>query len=280
MKNVLRSLVIVFSISLFASCKKDHSNPAPTPPVVKYDSSAQSFITSSAITDTAQQSAVNNLVLQLKQYNLWNKFLAIYPMIGGTSATTKWNLKDPRDLDQAYRITWNGTPQFKGTGVTCLTSTDWGDTHLSDSILAFDNSSISFYSGTQNSTAGYDMGCSNQVSPYNMIAVYEDFSKDIVNTWFNAYDTVQYQPSVTVGLFTNSSSPTKVVRSDNGVPARTYRAPANAHTKMNITIGKVVDDPNMGLRECRFAAIGQGLSDADALTFYNVVKAFQTKLNR
>jgi hypothetical protein len=49
---------------------------------------------------------------------------------------------------------------------------------------------------------------------------------------------------------------------------------------MNITIGKVVDDSHMGLRECRFAAIGQGLNDAEALTFYNIVKEFETKLNR
>jgi hypothetical protein len=124
------------------------------------------------------------------------------------------------------------------------------------------------------------MGCSNQVFPYNMIAIYEDFNNDVVNTWFNAYDTVQDQPASTVGLFTNSSSGGKVVRYFNGAVERTYGAPSDAHTNMNITIGKVVDDSHMGLRECRFAAIGQGLSDADALTFYNIVKAFETKLNR
>lgn len=278
MKNVLKCLVIVYSILLFSSCKKDHSNPGKNTTPVSYDSAAQSFFTSTGMIDTVQKRAINNLVLDLKQNSLWNKFLAIYPMAGGTSATSKWNLKDPRDLDQAYRITWNGSPEFKPTGVICLNSSDWGDTHLSDSLLEFDNSSISFYSGTQNSTAGYDMGCSNQVLPYNMIAVYEDFSKDIVNTWFNAYDVVQYQPANTVGLFTNSSNGGKVIRYDNGVVAGTYGVPVDAHTNMTITIGKIVDDPNMGLRECRFAAIGQGLSDAEALTFYNIVKAFQTSL--
>lgn len=278
MKNVLKSLVIC-SIVFFSACKKD-KNPVENPKPVTYDSAAQAFFTSTGITDTVQKNGINNLVLQLKQNSLWNKFLAIYPMTGGTSATTKWNLKDPRDADQAYRITWNGTPQFKATGVTCLNSTDWGDTHLSDSLLAFNNSSISFYSGTQNSTAGYDMGCSNQVFPYNMIAVYEDFNNDVVNTWFNAYDTVQDQPASTIGLFTNSSSGGKVVRYLNGAAERTYDAPVDAHTNMNITIGKVVDDSHMGLRECRFAAIGQGLNDAEALTFYNIVKEFETKLNR
>ena len=280
MKNVLRLVIIICSITFFSSCKKDHSNPSPTPTPVTFDSAAQSFITISAITDTAQKNAINNLVVQLKQNNLWDKFLALYPMIGGSAASTKWNLKDPRDLDQAFRITWNGAPNFQATGVTCVNSTDWGDTHLSDSLLAYNNSSISFYSGTQNSIAGYDMGCSNQVSPYNMIAVYEDFNNDVVNTWFNAYDSIQYQPTVTVGLFTNSSDGGNVVRYDNGVAARTYGAPLNAHTNMNITIGKIVDDPHMGSKECRFAAVGQGLSSTEALTFYNVVKAFETRLNR
>jgi hypothetical protein len=45
------------------------------------------------------------------------KFMAIYPLVGGTQSTTKWNLKDPRDLDAAYRLSFYGNPVYAGTGI-------------------------------------------------------------------------------------------------------------------------------------------------------------------
>lgn len=275
------SVLILSAIIIFSSCKKDHSNPGEPPTKgVSYDTAATAFITSSGITDTLQKSAINDLVVQLKKDTLWDKFLALYPMIGGTDASTKWNLKNPADLDNAYRITWNGTPTFKSTGVTCLASTDWGDTHLNDTVLLYDNSSISFYSGTQNQTGGYDMGCSNGIYPYNILAYYEDFGNDIVNTWFNAYDTVAYHPGSTVGLNMSSSIGGQVIHYVNGTEVSSYGAPDNAYTKQTITIGQVLDDSHMGLRECRFASIGKGLTASQAMNFYNAVHAFETKLGR
>ena len=278
MKKSIAVLILSF-IVIFSSCKKDRSNPdEPSPPQISYDNDALAFITSTAITDTLQKSAINDFVVQLKEDSLWDKFIALYPMIGGSDATTKWNLKDARDLDDAYRISWNGTPEFKNTGVTCLTSTDWGDTHVNDSLLLYNNSSISFYSGTQNQIAGYDMGCSNGIFPYNILSFYEDFNNDIVNTWFNAYDTVPYQPTNTIGLSINSSIGGEVVHYINGAAVSSYGAPDSAYTKQTITIGQVLDDSHMGQRECRFASIGEGLTASQALKFYNAVQAFKTKL--
>ena len=48
--------------------------------------------------------AVNNLVLDLKKYGLWTKMKAIYPIVGGNAWSHKFNLKDPRDVDSAYRL--------------------------------------------------------------------------------------------------------------------------------------------------------------------------------
>jgi len=280
MKNVFLLLTVCLIITL-PSCQKDHSNPGDGNPIpVAYDKDAQAFFTSSAITDTVQKTAINDFVIALKKDSLWNKFVAIYPMVGGDSATTSFNLKDHRNSDAAYRITWHGSPDFKTSGVTCLTTADWGDTHLVDTVVSYNNSSISYYSGTSNQVAGYDMGCSNSIYPFNILAIYENFSLDIVNTWFNAYGTTQYQPASTVGLFTNSSTTDKVTRYDNGVAVGIYNAPDSAYTHSVITIGQVTDDENIGLRECRLASIGSGLTDAQALAFYNIVKTFETKLNR
>jgi hypothetical protein len=280
MKNTLKLLSVACLALFFLSCQKDHAGTNDGSNVIKYDTTATNFFNSTQITDTTMKRAINDLVVQLKKDSLWNKFLAIYPMVGGTASSTKWNLKDPRDLDAAYRISWNGTPVFKSTGVTCSTTNDWGNTHLVDSLLSYDNTSVSFYSETSNQIAGYDMGCSNGIYPYNIMAIYEDFSKDVVNTLFNAYGPTQYQPSKTTGLFVNSSKNGKVVRYDNGISVADYGGPYDAYTNQAITIGKIIDDDHMGQRECALATIGQGLTAAEVETFYDIVQSFQSALGR
>ena len=48
------------------------------------DPDAQAFITAANITDPTQQTAIIQLVTDLKNYNLWTKAPAIYPFVGGT----------------------------------------------------------------------------------------------------------------------------------------------------------------------------------------------------
>jgi hypothetical protein len=82
------------------------------------DADAQAFITAAAITDATQQTAINNLVVGLKADGLWTGITAIYPFVGGTATTHKWNLKDPRDLDVAYRLSFNGGWTHNSNGIT------------------------------------------------------------------------------------------------------------------------------------------------------------------
>lgn len=100
-----------------------------------YDADAQAFFTSvegggDILTD-AQKDAVNQLVLDLKGYSLWTSMVAIYPYVGGTATAHKWNLKDPRDLDAAFRITWGSAVNHGALGVkgTENDSNSHGDTH-------------------------------------------------------------------------------------------------------------------------------------------------------
>lgn len=83
-----------------------------------YDAASTAFFTSSGITDVTQKIAINNLVVGLKADGLWTNIKAIYPFVGGTASTHKWNLKDPRDLDAAYRLTFSGGWTHNANGIT------------------------------------------------------------------------------------------------------------------------------------------------------------------
>src|SRR5664279_417048 len=147
MKNILKLMVILLVGASVTSCQKVFDS---SPVSITYDIDAQKFIDSSGITDSTQKLAINNLVGQLKNSSLWAKFMALYPVIGGTAGTTKWNLKDPRNLDAAYRLSFYGTPVYSDTGILFPTTVDYADTHLADSAIGgYTNASIAYYSRTQ-----------------------------------------------------------------------------------------------------------------------------------
>ena len=274
MKNTLRILVILFFCS-FSSCQKELLDPNGDSS--NYDADSQRFFDSSGINNVLEQIAIDNLVVQLKDSSLWTKFGAIYPFVGGTAATTKWNLKDPRDLDVAYRLTFNGSPVFAASGVLFPTPSDYADTHLRDAILTFNDNAISYYSLTQNTVSGYDMGCFDHGSPYNEMAIYN--MVDATN-WFGYYN-FRPIPASTKGLFMLSSTPSDVTFYDNGVINKSSGTPPMpGSTGYSILIGTVNGASSVGMRECALATIGNGLTEAEALTFYHIVKNFESKLGR
>jgi hypothetical protein len=81
------------------------------------DPDAQAFITAAAITDPTQQTAINTLVVDLKGYGIWTKSKALYPFVGGTASQHKFNLKDPRDLDAAFRLVFTGGWTHSSNGI-------------------------------------------------------------------------------------------------------------------------------------------------------------------
>jgi hypothetical protein len=270
MKTFLRLVSVLFLCVFLSACQKEL-------PSIIYNRDAQRFIDSSGIGDDKQKLAINTLVKQLKDSLLWPKFMAIYPMVGGTATTMKWNLKDPRNLDAAYRLTFKGTPIYAATGVLFPTISDYADTHLADSRLTYNSNSISYYSRTQNTIDGYDMGCSDNTSPYNEFAIYHSSN----TTDYFGYYAFGKTPKNTKGLFMLSATTSDVKRYENGVVTDSKgSSPSSGFTNLPVLIGKVSNAPVGGQKECALAAIGEGLTDAQVLTFYNIVQNFETTLGR
>ena len=276
MKIILQSFLFFLLCALITSCQKEYLKFGDDVSIV-YDKDAQAFIDSSGISDSTQKFAIYNLVAQLKDSLLWSKFTAIYPVIGGTAATTKWNLKDPRNLDAAYRITFYGNPVYASTGILFPTISDFGDTHLNDTGMIFNDNAISYYSRTQNSVSGYDMGCLDSKAPFTEMAIYH---KDDASDYFGYYK-YGYTPSNTIGLFMLSATADNIIWYENGqAKFLSDKPPVFGSTGYPVLLGWVENAPSGGKRECSFATIGKGLSGTQASTFYNIVKKFETILGR
>jgi len=82
------------------------------------DKDAAAFIAAAGITDATQKTAVNNLVLYLKNNNVWGKLQAFYPFVGGSATSHKFNLVNPLDTDAAFRIAFSGGVTHDSNGIT------------------------------------------------------------------------------------------------------------------------------------------------------------------
>ncbi len=122
------------------------------------------------------------------------------------------------------------------TGVLFLTTADYADTHLADSSIGgYNNASISYYSRTQNTISGYDMGCTDGAVPYNELSLYA--AEGDATEWFGFHqDTLSVN---TTGLFMLSSTTTNITRYRNGMIIKSNEgAPNKDYTNLTILIGK------------------------------------------
>jgi hypothetical protein len=115
---------------------------------------------------------VNYIVTNLKASGVWDKSKAIYGMVGGTAAAHKWNWKDMRDLDAAFRLISEGagTITHNSNGATGGSNVIYNTFFNTSSFLA-GNMHMSNFVTVDNSTADAAMGFqSNNAVTINMIA--------------------------------------------------------------------------------------------------------------
>ena len=118
---------------------------------------AFNFFSAANITDTTQLVAVASLITDLKNYNIWNKMKAIYPMVGqaGVSSSFEVNLKNPN----TFRGSFSGSWIFSSTGATPDGTSAYMDTSLNaNTSLNINSSQISYYRNTYGSTEGVLIG--------------------------------------------------------------------------------------------------------------------------
>jgi hypothetical protein len=249
------------------------------------DADAQAFIDASAITDVTQQSAINTLVLDLKNYGIWTKMKAIYPFVGGTATTHKWNLKDPRDLDAAFRLLFSGGWTHSSNGAKPNGTNAFANTYLSPSgFLSLNNTSISYYSRENLSLTGSPIAAASTGNGLLILSPRTDSGSQADNSGVNNTTSATTSPTSRDGLFTASritSTAFKVYR--NAVVYRNSTITSTSLSTVNLYVG-ARNNNNSAIQysalQCAFASIGDGLTDTEASNLYTAVQAYQTTLSR
>lgn len=254
---------------------------------VSVDSDTVSFMTrvysgggSLTYTETV---ATDDLVTNLKSFSLWSKMSALYPMVGGSPASTAQNLKS-----SSFTGTFNGGWSFANTGITPNGASGYMDTGFNTNVqLVYSNSHLSFYSRT-NSAASYtntDIGNDTAPSSYFRLRLLEPTNTGwalitTVPTWANSSSVTD-----SLGFYLGSrTSSTKLIFQKNSTILATSTVSETTALPNNITyIGALNSNgspTNYSIRQCAFASIGVGLTDTESSNFYACVQGFQTTLNR
>ena len=257
-------------------------------PVVS-DPDAQVFVSAAELTSQTQADAVNTLVIGMKAQGLWTKMKAVYPMVGGTASAHKFNLKDPRDLNAAFRLQFTGGWTHSSTGALPNGSNTFANTFLNPTTSLTTSLGLSYYSRT-NANTGLDQVDIGAITGLNYFYLTTQYNvTGLVNRFFGRCTSSSFAINTAnadargyyyLGKTGNGTNLLKSFK--NGIIQDTQTG-AGINPNNTVYVGAANDTGSTLYytnRECAFATISDGLTDAEATNCYTLVQAFQTALGR
>lgn len=249
------------------------------------DPDALAFINAAVISSVVEQNAINQLVLSLKGKGLWTKMDAIYPFVGGTASTHKWNLRFPSDTNAAYRLVFNGGWTHSSTGATANGTNAYADTYLNLQSLVQNDAHMSIYQKnnyTPPGGASIDIGAFREGPPEGGAFIATEVVTNLSRgrMFLNALD---YTSSDNRGYYILKSDATDTKYYINNVNQSTIANSGNFPLESkNIYIG-AINTSGAGYFAAglyAFASLGSGLTNTQATDLYTVVQTYQTALSR
>ena len=246
------------------------------------DPDASAFISAAGITNSTQKTAINQLVLDLKSYSIWAKMQAIYPFVGGTATSHKYNLKDPRDLDVAYRLQFNGGWTHSSNGIQGDGSTGYANTFAAAPSTAIPDRANhwSSYNKQLPSSAKYT-GIFDYPPNFSTYGWYGGPGSN----WFGGLQNfagtgISSQTGFINGTVTSSSNAVLYL---NGSSIYSTSSTTSFGGSYNYYLGAQNQGGNATSYNdalVAFASLGNSLTATNAANFYTAVQAFQTTLGR
>ena len=257
------------------------------------DLEAQAFITAASISDTTQQIAINQLVLDLKSYGIWNSMIAIYPFVGGSATSHKFNLKNT----SSFTLSFNGGWTHNSTGSLPNGTNAYADTGISPASNLGSNHNYSVYSRTNNNNGGntigsYELGgyvCGENgfIADLQLYLRMGNFS--LIRDQTNG-NYVQFSNTSSLGHFTvnRNSTTLDVYRNGTSIGSSTGLSQALPSTTLSLSAAHVYDFDcvldyydTFDDRELAFASFANSsLTSTNISNLRTDVQAFQTTLGR
>jgi hypothetical protein len=251
-------------------------------PISALDPNALAFITTAGITNPTQQAAINTLVLDLKNANIWSKMLGIYPLVGGTASSHAWNLKDTTKL----KMRWVGGITHSSNGVTGNGTNSYGqpDTVGTTGINATNNSPLTatnygITSYQRNTSVEY---CAQLGFGYTTGYVHHSYGGGTTNVFrgITASPDNATDPNTTglVQMYGGSGVGSGFINGTKKVTGTGGQLPSTGLGTFLWFVG--CNGTGYSNRNYAFFTVSEYLTDAQASNLYTIIQAFQTTLGR
>jgi hypothetical protein len=243
------------------------------------------------ITPTVSAATIT-LFTELVSNGLYNKIVAMYPMLGGNAAGCKFNAKNPLDTNAAYRLSWAGGWSYNASGATGNGSNAFAITHLTGSTLSRTSTHMSYYSLTQSSAGNQlEMGCrsgsggSGTYSEFaaNYIAFGGNYRQYNINSIGLATDSASAN-SATTGYFVASrTSDSTTYLFKNGAVNLSGTTATNGTIAFSFYLNATNDNgtpTSYSTKQIGFSSLGNGLTPSEITTLSSIVNTWATTIGR
>jgi hypothetical protein len=240
-----------------------------------YTARTTAFATATGITDTTILNALNTFDTGLISNGLDTKMKALYPFVGGTANTHKYNFMDARDVDVAFRLQFNGGYVHSSTGALPNGTNAYANTFLTPSVnLNVSSNSFGVYSRTENTVVGI-YGVFDASS-----FLQQNFNGNFINGSLS--NRLNYTASPSTRLMLASRSNTLFTAYRNGSSIGNNNSFSNNLPNSNFYLfARNYGGPEYYTsHELSFAFLGDGLTSTEVTNFTNLVNTLQTSLSR
>jgi hypothetical protein len=218
---------------------------------------------------------VNYIVSNLKAAGVWSKCNAIYGMVGGTAAAHKWNWKDMRDLDAAFRLSFQPSGWSHTSTGAKPNGTTYAQTFLNPSTqLVLNNTHISYFSGTNVTSDVYTIVAYDGTSS---MGIYANFINRIFNSQYNGGSgriiTTETRGDGYFIINRQSASLNQTYKDGRLAGLSTVSTSLGALPNSEFIIGAIgaAVPENRSLKEAKFISIGDGLTDTQAIQISHII---------
>lgn len=242
------------------------------------DPDAQAFITAASITDPTQQSAVNQLVVDLKAASLWSKGSVILPYVGGNATAHRVNLKTATN-----GIAFSGGVTHNSNGVTYNGTTGYGSVSFNTTAGNQYNRSMFQYVRSQSTLdASSWQGAFNGTNAFGFQNTSQSTYR-LLSVGLN--NLASPNVSINYGLLGVTVTANNSSKAYNGSTVKTTNTSPNATPNSNEACysGALNNSGSPILysgSNVAFEFYGDGLSDSDVTALNTAVNTFQTTLGR
>ena len=256
-----------------------------------YSPRTQAFATASGISDTSILNPLSVFDLGLISDGIipagislvGSKIQVMLTLVGGTASTHKWNFMDPQDTDAAFRLVFSGGWTHSSTGALPNGTNGFAYIfyHPSTDCASQNSTSIGYYSRTDNTNTGYEIGGGGGTPRTSMAIRW-------AGTFYqsaNAAELGGYANASSLGLHIvsriDASNVVSYIRN-----TKTSVAQASSGRTADMVLLSALGQNAAGTalyftdKECAFAFIGTGLTDTDAGNLYTRIQTLQTSLGR